>query len=100
MKLLDPIIGLLARALLGFLRFIIPRVSDRAVGRFFRWVERLVYVITGDRDLTASVAELADIFETGPPFTVTARKLVAGMEPEIVESALKCLVKPSPYGSL
>ena len=99
MKIVDFLVGLLARALVKVICFAIPRVSDRAVGRFLRRVERLVYVVTGDRGQAAAVAEVADIFESGPPYTTRVRKLVAGMEPEIVESALKSLARPSPYGT-
>lgn len=93
-------IGILAGAVIRLIMFLVPRVSDKAIGRFMRRVERLVYIITGDKSVADAVAEVADIFETGPPFTTTVRKIVDGVEPEIIVSAVKKLTRPSPYGAL
>ena len=80
-------------------RLIMPLVSDRAIGRLLRIAEKLVYLLTEDRTRAASLAEVADIFESGPPMTTTVRKIVANMEIDIVANVLKCSSKPSPYGT-
>jgi hypothetical protein len=80
-------------------RFILPRVSDRAIGRLLRIAEKLVYALTKDRKQTASLAEIAEIFESGPPITTTVRRIVANMEIDIVANVLKCSSKACPYGT-
>jgi hypothetical protein len=80
-------------------RLILPRVSDRAIARLLRIAERLVYLLTGDRKQTASIAEIADIFESGPPVTSTIRTIVKNMEIEIFANVLKCGSKTQPYGT-
>jgi hypothetical protein len=82
-------------------RLIIPRMSDRALARLLRVGERVVYILTGNDELTASIAEVAEIFESGPPLSSTVRKIAASMDTdaELAASILACLRKPSPYGS-
>jgi hypothetical protein len=80
-------------------RFILPRISDRTIGRLLRIAEKLVYLLTKDRKVTASLAEIAEIFESGPPMTSTIRTIVANMEIEIVANVLKCESKSHPYGT-
>lgn len=81
-------------------RTLLPLVSDRTLAFLLRRVERILYIFTGDEYLTASVAEVAEIFELGPPYSSTVRKIVASMETdsELAASAIECLRKPSPYG--
>ncbi len=99
MSLRKILIGLAARAGLAVFRALVLYLPDRALGKFFRAVERLAYVLTGDPDVTASVAEIAELFETGAPFTTTVRKLLKAAEPELVVSSVQGLTKESPYGA-
>jgi hypothetical protein len=80
-------------------RFILPRVPDRVIGRLLRIAEKLVYELTKDKKHTESLAEIAEIFESGPPVTTTIRTIVANMEIEIVANVLKCGSKACPYGT-
>jgi hypothetical protein len=80
-------------------RLIMPMVPDRAIGRLLRIAEKLVYMLTKDKKQTASLAEIAEIFESGPPVTTTIRTIVANMEIEIVANVLKCGSKMHPYGT-
>jgi hypothetical protein len=100
MSFRERLIDVAARAGLALLRAMILHLPDKALGRMFRVVERLVYASTGDRELTGPVAEIADVFETGPPFTATLRKMFKDPEPEIAASAVKCLTRKSPYGAV
>ena len=81
------------------LRAMVLGLSDRTMARLLRAVERLAYAVSGDPALKAAVAEMADIFESGPPFTTTVRKLFAPDETKTVVSAIKQLTRPSPYGA-
>ena len=81
-------------------RALLPRVSDQSLARLLRAAERIAYVLTGDRGLKASIGEVALVFELGPPYSATPRKVVASMETDadLALSAIQCLNKPSPYG--
>ena len=100
MSMRDRLVPAASRAGFFLLRAMVLYLPDRAMGRFLRAVERLAYAITGSREVRASVAEMADIFESGPPFTTIVRQMFREGEPEIVASGLKSLSKPSPYGAL
>ena len=99
MSLKKTLIGLATRAGLEVFRALVLYLPDKFLGKLFRAVERLVYVLTGDPDVTASVAEVADIFETGPPFTTTIRKMLKAAEPELIVSSVQGLTRESPYGA-
>jgi len=96
----DLVIGALARVGLAIFRAMVLYLPDRVLGKIFRMIERLVYAATGAKDMSAPVGEVADIFETGPPFTVTVRKMMREAEPELLASVVKCLARPSPYGAV
>ena len=100
MKLGERMIEFSARAGFYLLRAMVLYLPDKVMGRLMRGVERLAYLVSGSREIRASVAEVADIFESGPPFTTIVRKLFREGEPEIAASALKCLSRPSPYGTI
>ena len=95
----DKLIGVAAKAGFYVVRWMALHLPDRVMGRVLRLVERVVYAVTASRELAQPVAEVADIFESGPPLTDTVRKLMRGAEVEVIESALKCLARPSPYGA-
>jgi hypothetical protein len=59
----------------------------------------MVYIAAGETNIAASLAEVADVFETGPPFSTSVRKIIANMETDIVGSILVNQIKPSPYGT-
>jgi len=99
MTIKERMVGMITRAGYPVVRFLVLHQPDWLMGKILRLVERIVYIATGDRAATAPVAEVADIFESGPPFTTTIRKLMRAKEPELVESALRCLSRPSPYGA-
>jgi len=99
MKLLAWGIYWAAAAGLGTARLLLPLFSDRAVGRLLRLAERMVYIATGATEVAASVAEVAEVFESGPPFSASVRKILAGMETDIVASILVNRIKPTPYGA-
>jgi hypothetical protein len=99
MKLFEQGIYWSAAAGIRMTRFLLPLLSDRAVGRLLRLAERMVYIAAGETDLAASIAEGADVFESGPPFSTSVRKILAGMETDIAGSILVNQIKPSPYGT-
>ena len=80
---------------------VIPHVSDRTLARVLRTAERVAYVLTGDRDLQASIGEVAEVFELGPPYSATTRQIAASLEKDagLALSALICLKRPSPYNA-
>jgi hypothetical protein len=80
---------------------VIPRLSDRTLAHVLHTAERLVFLFTGNEDLKASIAEVAEVFESGPPYTAVLRKVLASMETDLglAVSTLACLKKPSPYGA-
>lgn len=80
-------------------RAMVLRLSDRTLGRIFRVVERLAYAISADRAVKNAAAEVADIFESGPPFTTTVRRMFEAGQPELLASSIRCLRRPSPYGA-
>ena len=79
---------------------VVLHLPDSVMARFMRLAERLVYAITADRAAAAGVAEIADIFESGPPFTDTVREMFRESEAEFAGSAVRCLLAKSPYGAL
>ncbi len=81
------------------LKLLIGRLPDLVLARLFRGVERLVYAATGDEAAAGAAAEVADIFESGPPFTVTVRKMAAAADPELIAGIMSCLFAKSPYGA-
>jgi len=95
--MIHKIAGPAAYAFALFLRALVGVLSDRSLGRIFRGLERLVYALTGEA--AVAVAEIADIFESGPPHSDRARKIVKNLEPDLIASAVKCLARPSPYGA-
>ena len=99
MSFKDRMVSTGARGALYLLRAMILYLPDRALGKIFRAVERLVYAATGSRDIAMPVAEIADIFESGPPFTTTVRKLFKERSTEWGLSSAVCLARKSPYGA-
>ncbi len=83
------------------IRFLLPRLSDKFIARLLRISERLSYAFTANEEGSASIAEVAEIFELGPPYSSTTRKIVASMETDkdLALSTLTCLSRPSPYGA-
>ena len=100
MSLGERMIELLAKAGFHLLRVMVLYLPDWAMARFLRAVERLAYAISGNPEIRASVAEMADIFESGPWYTTIVRKMFKEGESEIVGSAIKSLFKSSPYGAI
>jgi len=80
-------------------RWMVVHLSDRTMAFILRAVERLAYAVTADPGVKAAVDEVADIFESGPPFTTTVRKLFQDDESKTVVSVIKQLTRPSPYGA-
>jgi hypothetical protein len=81
------------------LKIIVLKFPDKLTAKIFRFVEWLIFVVTGDKGASMPIAEMAEIFESGPPFTTTARKMFENLETEIAISAVRCLTRPSPYGA-
>jgi hypothetical protein len=88
------------RAGLAVVRAAVLYLPDRVIALLLRVLVWEVYVLTGDRNVLASGGEVVDIFASGPPFTTTVRKLMRAAEPELIVSAVLCLTRPSPYGSM
>jgi hypothetical protein len=92
-------IGAAARGGFTVIRFMVLHLPDRAMAFLARAAVKLGYIVTGDEAMMNAGAEIVDIFESGPPFTPTIRKLMRAAEPEVVVSAVKCQARPSPYGA-
>ena len=101
MKLFEQATRRATLAGIRIIRIALPLVSDKSLALLFRSTERVIYVFAGDKELTASIAEVAEIFELGPPYSSTVRKIAASMESDadLAASVLACLRKVSPYGA-
>jgi hypothetical protein len=96
----DRVVGLVARAGFTVIKLIFPLLPDWLCAKLMRLVRWEAYVITGNVDVVKAVTEVVEIFESGPPFTATVRKIVAGTEPEMVGSLIVSLTRKSPYGAV
>jgi len=99
MKTGDRVLRAVTIACFKVLRTMVLHLSDRSLGRLFRFLERLAYAITADKGVKNAVGEVADIFESGPPFTTTVRRMFQQGQAELVASSLRCLRRPSAYGA-
>ncbi len=99
MKLKDRLLKAVTVAGFKVFRAMVHHLSDRNLGRLFRGAERLAYAFTGDKEVKMAIGEVADIFETGPPFTTTVRRMFQNGQAELVASSIRCLRRPSPYGA-
>jgi len=78
---------------------ILPLISDKMLTRLLRFAERLAYAFSANEELAASIAEVADLFESGPRYNVVPRRVIASMrtDSKLAVSTLACLRKASPY---
>ena len=97
--MINAIRGPLVRAGFALFRALILNSSDRTMIRFFKSVRWLLYLITADKMIRLALSDVIDIFASGPPNSTTLRKIVAGSEPELIVSIVKCMRRPTPYGA-
>lgn len=95
----DRVVGVIARAVVFCLRLGVLYLPRRFNALVFRGLARLIYAVTGDPQAATPVADVAAVFEAGPPFTCTFEKIFRNMEPAFIAGAARCLVRRSPYGA-
>lgn len=100
MKTADRVLEALVRAGFVPVRWFILAMPDAALGKMFRAAERLAYAITGDPGASAPVAEVADIFESGKPYTTTVRKMIREAEADLIASTVRTILSKSPHGAI
>ncbi len=93
------LITLVTGAVLVVARALILSLPDPVLGKIFKAVARLAYALTGDAGAETALGEVADIFESGPPFTTTVRKVIRGVDTEFLSGAIIGLTTKSPYGA-
>ena len=98
MKVVNYLRAALVKA--GFVGFrgLILHAPDWFMVRVFRVIRWLAYLVTGDKMVRRALTDVIAIFEGGPPFSMTLRKLVKGSEPELVANIVRCQRKATPYG--
>ena len=99
MTVSDRAVSVGARAVVWGLRLAVLHLPTWLLAFKFRALAWLVWVATGSREAAQPLSELAEIFASGPPFTVTLKKMFREMEPEFIASAARCLTRRSPYGA-
>ena len=98
MNLRDKLIGTGTRGGFAVIRLMVLYLPDWVMALIARVGVKVAYIITGDENRLQVGAEIVDIFQSGPPFTATIRKLLRAAEPEVVVSAVQCQARPSAYG--
>ncbi len=96
----DRVIDLSARAALRALTSVVKFLPDATLARLFRLLAGVAARLTGEPAAAAPIMDVAEIFEAGPPYSTTLRKLLAHPEPEFVSSAARCMAGRSPHGAL